>query len=194
MAAVVPVVPVVPDPVPEVPLPDPVPEPDPELESLEDLLGKVTETLTVDVLPLAVVPETVFDAAPPVALPPVAAPPVAEPPLADPPAPPAPPLAVDVDVDAEVGDTGVELFASATTGTVNIEATRIPRSLCFMASPLFFCMFQERGKVLFPSSPSLYAKNFIKLEVTRGCSCSCAATVTAVTADCWTALCASPNC
>ena len=62
VAAVVPVVPVVPDPVPEVPLPDPVPEPDPELESLEDLLGKVTETLTVDVLPLAVVPETVFDA------------------------------------------------------------------------------------------------------------------------------------
>ncbi|PUA20252.1 hypothetical protein C7W93_10880 [Glaciimonas sp. PCH181] len=121
-----------------------------------------TDTLTVELLPLALVPVIELLAAPPVAtppvaVPPVALPPVAAPPLADPPAPPAPPFAVEV--DAEVGDTGVDGFAAAITGTVNIEATRIPRSLCFMASPLFFFMLQRRGKVSFPSSPFPFSTN-----------------------------------
>ena len=153
-------VPVEPVPVPEVPEPDvpvplpdvPEPDPVPPVPLPAALPGKVTETLTVDVFPFAVVPEIVFVAAPPVALPPVAAPPVADPPFAEPPVPPAPPVADDVDVEAEVGDTG--LFpASTIAGTVNIEATRIPKSVRFMAAPFFFVYFskeRESSLSLFP--------------------------------------------
>ena len=91
------------------------------------------DTLTVELPP---VPE------PPVAPPPLVAdapyvpdivleavPPAAVPPAAEPPTPPAPPTAVAVDVDVVVG------VVCASAGTVNVEATRMPISMRFMASP-----------------------------------------------------------
>ncbi|WP_230414276.1 hypothetical protein [Collimonas silvisoli] len=96
-------------------------------------IGKETDTLTVELPP---VPE------PPVALPPLVAdapyvpdivfeavPPDAVPPDAEPPTPPAPPTAVAVDVEVVVG------VVCARAGNVKAEATRIPISLRFMASP-----------------------------------------------------------
>jgi len=127
--AVVPVVPVDPD--------EPDDPDDPEVA------GTDTERFMVELLPLAVVPEIVL----------VAFPPVAMPPAADPPLPPAPPFAFDVDDDDDVNvgeAVDIPPPATAITGTVHIEATRIPRSLCFMASPLFFLLCKGEGKFPLP--------------------------------------------
>jgi len=127
--AVVPVVPVDPD--------EPDDPDDPEVA------GTDTERFMVELLPLAVVPEIVL----------VAFPPVAMPPAADPPLPPAPPFAFDVDDDDDVNvgeAVDIPPPATAITGTVHIEATRIPRSLCFIASPLFFLLCKGEGKFPLP--------------------------------------------
>jgi len=92
-----------------------------------------TDTLTVDLPPVpqpqVALPPLVADApyVPDIVL--EAVPPDAEPPAAEPPTPPAPPTAVAVDVDAVVG------VVCASAGTVKVEATRIPISMRFMASP-----------------------------------------------------------